>query len=315
MERVVERGNRLAALARVKRNGGSPGVDGMTVEGLPGYLREPWPQSRAARLAGTYQPQPVTRVEIPQPGGGVRTTRGAHRAGPVHPASGAAGAAAGMGHDLFGEQRWGAVRGARRLRRWRKPSGIGGRATAGWSTWTWRSASTGCNHDTRMSLVKKRVADRRVWPRIDRDLQGRGADGRGPGGDGGRDAARGSLSPLLANLLLDGLDKAWERRGHRFVRDADDGTSTSQSVRAGPRVRARVTRCLGAASAVGSQGGQTGGGPAVATDVSGLHVHRASAEPAPGERQGPEGVPGGGTPPDVPHARGVAGTRRGRPAA
>ena len=72
MARVVERGNLLAALARVKRNGGSPGVDGMTVEGLPGYVREQWPQIREALLAGTYQPQPVQRVENPKPGDGVR---------------------------------------------------------------------------------------------------------------------------------------------------------------------------------------------------------------------------------------------------
>ena len=72
MERVVERGNLLAALRRVKRNGGSPGIDGMTVEELPGHLREQWPQIREALLAGTYRPQPVKRVEIPKPGGGVR---------------------------------------------------------------------------------------------------------------------------------------------------------------------------------------------------------------------------------------------------
>ena len=72
MERVVERENLLAALARVKRKGGSPGVDGRSVEGVLGYLRERWPQIRNARLAGTYPPQPVKRVEIPQPGGGVR---------------------------------------------------------------------------------------------------------------------------------------------------------------------------------------------------------------------------------------------------
>jgi RNA-directed DNA polymerase len=73
MERVVARGNLLAALARVKRNRGSPGVDGMTVEALPEYLREQWPQIRAALRAGTYRPPPVKRVEIPKPGGGVRT--------------------------------------------------------------------------------------------------------------------------------------------------------------------------------------------------------------------------------------------------
>jgi RNA-directed DNA polymerase len=56
-ERVVERRNLLAALARVKRHGGSPGIDGMTVEALPGYLREQWPTVRAAWLAGTYRPQ------------------------------------------------------------------------------------------------------------------------------------------------------------------------------------------------------------------------------------------------------------------
>src|SRR5262245_34899741 len=72
MEQAVERGNLLAALRRVKRNGGSPGIDGMTVEELSGYLREHWPQIRAALLAGTYQPNPVKWVEIPKPGGGVR---------------------------------------------------------------------------------------------------------------------------------------------------------------------------------------------------------------------------------------------------
>ena len=72
MERVVERGHLFAARRRVKRNAGSPGIDGMTVEELPGYLREHWPRIRAALVAGTYRPQPVKRVEIPKPGGGVR---------------------------------------------------------------------------------------------------------------------------------------------------------------------------------------------------------------------------------------------------
>jgi RNA-directed DNA polymerase len=72
MERVVERGNLLAALRRVKRNGGSPGIDGMTVEALPGYLQEHWPRIREGLLAGMYRPSPVKRMEIPKPGGGVR---------------------------------------------------------------------------------------------------------------------------------------------------------------------------------------------------------------------------------------------------
>ena len=72
MERVVERRNLFAALARVKANGGSPGIDGMTVEELPGYLHHHWPAIRTALLAGTYRPSPVKRVELPKPGGGVR---------------------------------------------------------------------------------------------------------------------------------------------------------------------------------------------------------------------------------------------------
>ena len=72
MERVLERANLQAALKRVRKNKGSPGMDGRTVGDLSGYLREHWPGLREQLLAGTYQPQPVLRVEIPKPGGGVR---------------------------------------------------------------------------------------------------------------------------------------------------------------------------------------------------------------------------------------------------
>ena len=73
MEEVVRRENLLAAYARVVANGGAPGVDGMTVDDLMGHCREQWPRIRKALLSGTYEPQPVRRVEIPKPGGGVRT--------------------------------------------------------------------------------------------------------------------------------------------------------------------------------------------------------------------------------------------------
>ena len=72
MALVVERRNCLAALKRVRQNKGSPGIDGMTVEDLPAFLREAWPRLRAALCAGTYQPLPVKRVAIPKRGGGVR---------------------------------------------------------------------------------------------------------------------------------------------------------------------------------------------------------------------------------------------------
>jgi len=73
MEEVCERENLKKALRRVRSNKGSPGVDGMTVDELPDYLREHWPELRTQLLSGTYQPKPVKRVEIPKPeGGGVR---------------------------------------------------------------------------------------------------------------------------------------------------------------------------------------------------------------------------------------------------
>ena len=72
MEEVCERENCKRALKRVKANKGSPGVDGMTVDDLPGYLKQHWLEIREQLLSRTYQPQPVRRVEIPKPDGGVR---------------------------------------------------------------------------------------------------------------------------------------------------------------------------------------------------------------------------------------------------
>ena len=72
MEEVCARGNLVRAWKRVRSNKGSPGVDGMTIEDAKAYLRERWPTIRSQLLSGTYQPQPVKRVEIPKPDGGVR---------------------------------------------------------------------------------------------------------------------------------------------------------------------------------------------------------------------------------------------------
>src|SRR5437762_7825151 len=72
MEEVCDRGNLVRAWKRVRQNKGSPGVDGMTIENASDYLREHWPSIRSQLLEGTYQPQPVKRVEIPKPDGGVR---------------------------------------------------------------------------------------------------------------------------------------------------------------------------------------------------------------------------------------------------
>ena len=93
MEAIVERDNLKEALARVKRNKGAPGMDGMTVEALGAHLKDHWPTIRARLLDGSYEPQPVRRVEIPKPAGGVRALGVPTGSGPLRPAGGLAGAA------------------------------------------------------------------------------------------------------------------------------------------------------------------------------------------------------------------------------
>jgi RNA-directed DNA polymerase len=243
MERVVERTNLLAALARVKRNGGSPGVDGMPVEELPGYLKAHWPEIREALLAGRYQPQPVKRVEIPKPGGGVRKLgiptvldRFIQQAllQVLQPAwdgtfsDGSYGFRPGRSahHAIAQAQQY---------------------LKAGYS-WVvdldLDKFFDRVNHDKLMSRVKERVTDRRVLELIDRYLKAGALTGDGFEATPEGTPQGGPVSPLLANLLLDGLDRELEKRGHRFVRYADDCNIYVRSARAGARVLASVTRYL-----------------------------------------------------------------------
>jgi hypothetical protein len=104
MEAIVERDNLRKALAQVKRNKGAPGIDGMTVGDLAPHLKKPWPTIRAQLLDGTYEPQPVRRVEIPKASGGKRPARYPDGARPLHPAGGVAGAAGGLGPDVLRAQ-------------------------------------------------------------------------------------------------------------------------------------------------------------------------------------------------------------------
>lgn len=243
MERVVERSNLSVALARVKRNGGSPGIDGMTVEHLPEYLRRRWPEIREALLSGTYEPKPVRRVEIPKAGGEVREL----------------GIPTVL--DRFIQQAllqvlqwdWDGT-----FSEWSygfRP----GRSAHQAVVQAQRYLEVGyswvvdldlerffdrVNHDKLMSLVREQVSDRRVLKLIDRYLKAGVLTAEGFEATPEGTPQGGPLSPLLANLLLDGLDKELERRGHRFVRYADDCNIYVRSARAGRRVLASVTRYL-----------------------------------------------------------------------
>lgn len=241
MERVVEGGNLRRALKRVRQNKGSPGVDGLTVGELPTYLKRHWPAIREQLLTGRYQPCVVKRVEIPKPGGGVRMLgipsvldRFIQQAvlqvlqpviDPTFSESSYGFRPGRRAHDAVCQ----AQRYVQSGRRWVVDVDL-------------EQFFDRVNHDVLMGLVAKRIADSRMRTLIHRYLQAgimvsgvvvERHDGTPQGGP---------LSPLLANVLLDVVDKQLEQRGHRFVRYADDCNVYVKSKRAADRVMERLTQ-------------------------------------------------------------------------
>jgi len=244
MERVLERPNLMRALKRVRKNKGSAGIDGMTVDELPNWLRDNWLRVREQLLAGTYQPMPVRRATIPKPHGGERElgiptvldrliqqallqelqprfdpTFSEHSYG-FRPGRSA--------HD--------AIRRAQAViqdgKRWVVDVDL-------------EKFFDRVNHDVLMGRLAKRIEDRRVLALIRRYLNaGVMANGvvmeRHEGTPQG-----GPLSPLLANVLLDEVDKELERRGHTFVRYADDLRVFVGSKRTGERVMRSLITLFG----------------------------------------------------------------------
>ena len=244
MEEVCERENLQEALQRVKANKGSPGVDGMTVDGITDYLKQHWPAIREQLLNGTYEPKPVRRVEIPKPdGGGVRKL----------------GIPSVL--DRFIQQAVMQVL----QRRWDptfsqysfgfRPERSAQQAVAqaqqyiaqgyGWCVdFDLEKFFDRVNHDKLMGQIAKRVGDKRLLKLI-RAFLNAGVMENGlvsPSVEGTPQG--GPLSPLLSNLVLDELDRELERRGHRFVRYADDSNIYVRSERAGQRVMESVTRFI-----------------------------------------------------------------------
>ncbi|MEA2854764.1 MAG: RNA-directed polymerase [Rhodospirillaceae bacterium] len=243
MEAIVERDNLRKALAQVKRNKGAPGIDGMSVDDLAPYLKEHWPAIRAQLLDGTYQPQPVRRVEIPKASGGTRPLgiptvldRLIQQAVMQVLQAGWDGTLSEASFGFRpGRSAHQAVQRAQEL----IASGHDHVVDIDLEKFFDR-----VNHDILMGLVAKRVADKRILKLIRGFLTaGVLADGLvGPTEEGTPQG--GPLSPLLSNLMLDVLDKELETRGLNFVRYADDCNIYVRSQRAGERVMASIDRFL-----------------------------------------------------------------------
>jgi len=244
MEQVVERGNVRRAWKRVRQNKGSPGMDGMTVEELAPYLVENWERLREQLLTGTYQPKPVRRQAIPKSGGGTRElgipcvvdrflqqailqvlqplldpTFSEHSHG-FRPGRNA--------HDAVCEAQGYIQEG----RRWVVDVDL-------------EKFFDRVNHDVLMGRLSQRIGDKRLLGLIRRYLEaGVLANGvvveRYEGTPQG-----GPLSPLLANVLLDEVDRELEKRGHAFVRYADDCNVYVRSRRAGERLLRALRKIYG----------------------------------------------------------------------
>jgi RNA-directed DNA polymerase len=221
MEEVCERDNLERAWQRVRENKGGPGVDGMTIEAAVGYLREHWPTFRDQLLQGTYQPQPVKRVEIPKPDGGVRrlgipcvVDRLIQQA--------LLQVLQKRWDPTFSEYSYGF-----------RPGRSAHQAVAQAQVFVaegyhWvvdidlEKFFDRVNQDRLLARVAERVTDKRVLKLIRAFLKaGVMENGLVSPTDEGTPQG-GPLSPLLSNLVLDELDQELTKRGHRFCRYADD---------------------------------------------------------------------------------------------
>jgi RNA-directed DNA polymerase len=232
MEAVMERGNLRLAYQRVIKNKGAAGVDQLAVSELRDHLKQHWPKIRARLLAGEYQPQPVRRVDIPKPQGGVRTLgiptvvdrliqQAVHQV--LQP----------VFEPTFSEASYGFRPGRnahQALRRAQQYVASGKRWVVDIDL---EKFFDRVNHDLLMSKLAAKIGDARILTLIRRYLEaGMMADGLVQPRQQGTPQG-GPLFPLLSNILLTDLDRELERRGHAFCRYADDCNIYVGSERAG----------------------------------------------------------------------------------
>jgi group II intron reverse transcriptase/maturase len=242
-DRIWEGQNLLAALDRVERNGGAPGIDGMTVEEIRPYLKEHWLEIREALDQQTYRPNPVRRVEIPKPDGGVRLL-GIPTVLDRFLQQAIAQAMTPLFEALFSTQSYG-FRPGRNAHQALKQAREYVQAGYEWVVdIDLEKYFDRVNHDMLMARVARVVKDKRVLKLI-RAYLNSGVMVNGVVLDRAEGTPQGGpLSPLLSNIMLDDLDKELERRGHKFVRYADDCNIYVRTQRAGERVMGSVKRFL-----------------------------------------------------------------------
>ena len=243
MEEVCERDNLRQALQRVRTNRGSPGADGMTVGALPGHLEEHWPAIREQLLNGTYRPAPVRRVNIPKPGGGTRAL-GIPTVLDRFIQQAVLQVLQRRWDRTFSEHSYGFRPGRSAHQAVARAQGYVHQGYAWVVDLDLEKFFDRVNHDRLMGRVAQRVADQRLLKLIRAYLNaGVMEDGLvSPTPEGTPQG--GPLSPLLSNLVLDELDRELERRGHRFVRYADDCNIYVRSERAGQRVMQSLKRFI-----------------------------------------------------------------------
>jgi RNA-directed DNA polymerase len=243
VEVMVRPENVKKAAKRVLTNKGAPGVDGMTTEELPAWLNAHWPELKGQLLAGTYKPAPVRKVEIPKPNGGVRTL-GIPTAQDRFIQQAVLQVMTPVFDPHFSEDSYG-------FRSHRSAHQAVARAQSyvkEGKKWVVdldiESFFDRVNHDVLMARVARKVDDKALLKLIraylnagvmEGGLTTRRTEGTPQGGP---------LSPLLSNIYLDDLDRELARRGHSFVRYADDCNIYLKSERAGKRVMENVTRFL-----------------------------------------------------------------------
>jgi RNA-directed DNA polymerase len=243
MEQVCEPANLNRAYARVKCNKGAPGVDGLTVGELARWVRQHKQELIASLLDGSYQPQPVRGVQIPKIGGGMRQL-GIPTVADRLVQQAILQVLEPMIDPTFSESSHGFRTGRSAHDALRRAKVFVGEGRDIVVDIDLEKFFDRVNHDVLMNRLGRHVRDKRVLKIIGRFLRaGLMSDGVCVDREQGTPQG-GPLSPLLANLLLDDLDKELEKRGHCFCRYADDCNIYVQSIKAGQRVMASVTQFI-----------------------------------------------------------------------